>query len=185
MEAVVHTGRSRRESASERYENLLRGAFVECRRVLKPSGWLTVVFSNTSGAMWALLQRAFADAGFRIDPARIRLLDKGQRSVKGLASGFEGVVTCDLMLSMRPVPESEVPLLIRSPESLVDTAAAVVTGREFKLMESPSRVYVAMVRRYLENDWSLGGLDLAKASAAMRELGFQQDPKTGRFATPA
>jgi 16S rRNA G966 N2-methylase RsmD len=185
LEAVVHTTGQRGKAAADRYEDLLGNAFRECRRVLKPSGWMTVVFSNTSGAMWALLQRALAGSGFRIHRDRIRLLDKGQRSVKGLASGFEGVVTCDLMLSMQKTSDSSLPAPVSSPDSLLDTVAQVVTGPKFSVMESPSRVYVAMVRRYLENNWSLEDLDLAAAMEAMRELGFKQDPKTGRFAASA
>ena len=71
----------------------------ECRRVVKPGGHVTVLFGNSSGAMWQLLQRAVAAAGFEVVPDMIAVLDKGQRSVKGLASGFENVATLDLMLT--------------------------------------------------------------------------------------
>ena len=101
-EAVVDrgdTGGPRR--TAERYEAILTGAFKECRRVLKPGGHITVLFGNSSGAMWQLLQRAVGAAGLEVAPELIAVLDKGQRSVKGLASGFENVATLDLILTLR------------------------------------------------------------------------------------
>ena len=42
-------------------------AMAEIRRVLKPGGWLSLVFSNSSGAMWALVQRALHAANFVLE----------------------------------------------------------------------------------------------------------------------
>ncbi|OJF13653.1 hypothetical protein [Couchioplanes caeruleus] len=72
---------------------------------MKDDAKLSLVFSNSSGRLWALVQRAIRQAGFRIEDDGIRLLDKGQRSVEGLASGFENVVTMDLILTMRKCPD--------------------------------------------------------------------------------
>jgi hypothetical protein len=38
-----------------------------------------------------LVQRALRDAGFNAAPAHVAILDKGQRSVKGLNSGSDGI----------------------------------------------------------------------------------------------
>jgi len=87
-EAVVdRSGNGATRRTAERYQGLIGGALRECSRVLKDEGWLSLVFSNSTGAMWALVQRAVAAAGFQIDAEHIAVLDKGQRSVKGLASG--------------------------------------------------------------------------------------------------
>src|SRR5207245_884705 len=94
-EAVMHTTGRRKNGAAERYEALLRGAFVEAFRILKPGRYMTVVFGNSDGKIWGLVQRAIRDAGFRSVPVHVAILDKGQRSVKGLSSGSEGVVTVD------------------------------------------------------------------------------------------
>ena len=100
-EAVVHTTGKRKNGARERYEALLRGAFSEAFRVLKPGRYMSVVFGNSSGRIWGLVQRALRDAGFRASPVHVAILDKGQRSVKGLNSGSEGVVTVDLIVTVR------------------------------------------------------------------------------------
>src|SRR5262249_48881063 len=67
QEAVIDRSRGGGRS-SERYEQLLTAALAECRRVLKPSGRISMVFGNSSGKVWALVQRAVAAAGLAIEP---------------------------------------------------------------------------------------------------------------------
>ena len=95
-EAVVDRVDLGMERTADRYQRLLVGAFLECRRVLRPGGVITILFGNSSGQMWGLLQRAIGQAQLEVDPELVTVLDKGQRSVKGLASGFENVATLDL-----------------------------------------------------------------------------------------
>ncbi|MEI6450171.1 MAG: DNA methyltransferase [Actinomycetes bacterium] len=85
-EAVVdraHNGGVRRTAG--RYESILTEALQECARVLKPGKYLSLVFSNSSGRLWSLVERATRNAGFVIDPDALSVLNKGQRSIKGLA----------------------------------------------------------------------------------------------------
>ncbi|MGH8546068.1 MAG: DNA methyltransferase, partial [Gammaproteobacteria bacterium] len=100
-EAVMYTTGKKKKGAAERYERLLCDAFGEAFRVLKPGRFMSVVFGNSNGAIWGLVQRALRDAGFDSVPVHVAILDKGQRSVKGLNSGSEGVVTVDLILTVR------------------------------------------------------------------------------------
>jgi adenine-specific DNA methylase len=106
-EAVVHTTGKRKEGSADRYEALLRSAFAEAFRVLKPGRHMSVVFGNSSGRIWGLVQRAMREAGFRATPEQVAILDKGQRSVKGLNSGSEGVVTVDLILTVQKPTRAE------------------------------------------------------------------------------
>ena len=64
---------------------LLRAAFIEAFRILKPGGHMSVVFGNSSGCIWGLVQRAMRDAGCSA-ASHVAILEKGQRSVKGLNS---------------------------------------------------------------------------------------------------
>ena len=41
--------------------------------------------------MWGLVQRFLRDSGFNAAPVHVAILDKGQRSTKGLNSGSEGL----------------------------------------------------------------------------------------------
>src|SRR6185437_3164181 len=102
-----HTTGARKKGATTRYEQLLRDAFGEAYRILKPGRFMSVVFGNSSGRIWGLVQRAMRDAGFEETPAHVAILDKGQRSVKGLNSGTEGVVTVDLIVTIQKPTEGE------------------------------------------------------------------------------
>lgn len=58
------------------YQELMRAAFAEYYRVLKPGRWMTVVFSNSSNAIWRAIQESMGVSGFVI--ADVRTLDKKQ-----------------------------------------------------------------------------------------------------------
>lgn len=180
-EAVVdRSGNGKKRRTAERYEGLIAGALRECNRVLKDGGWLSLVFSNSSGAMWALVQRAVASAGFTIDADHIAVLDKGQRSVKGLASGFENVVTADLVLSMqkRGTPNSYT--ITQAPTDFLASAIdAALDGRE---RDTPTHVYLCVVREYLREGHDVGAIDMAHIADHLSELGYEIDAATGSLA---
>ena len=54
---------------------------------------MSIVFGNSDGRIWGLVRRAIRDVGFQAVPVHVAILDKGHRSVKGLDSGSERVVT--------------------------------------------------------------------------------------------
>ncbi|MGH8873530.1 MAG: DNA methyltransferase [Acidimicrobiia bacterium] len=168
----VDTGMGR---TVERYERLVTDALRECRRVLKPGGVATIVFGNSSGAMWALLQRSIANAGFEVDPDLISVLDKGQRSVKGLASGFENVATLDLILTLRPGPRSKVP---ETPAGLDALDRAVDDLLTSNGSLTPSHLYVELLRTGLRSSWDLSSLDLSHVTERLRSADRQVDRKT-------
>ena len=175
-EAVVDradTGGPRR--TAQRYEAILTEAFKECRRVLKPGGRMTVLFGNSSGAMWQLLQRSIAAAGLEVVPELIAVLDKGQRSVKGLASGFENVATLDLMLTLRPASCLS--------EALQPPPAGAVGGLVDSLLAgdsaiSPSGLYVALLRHGMANRWDLSRIDLRQVTERLRDAEFTIDRRS-------
>jgi len=175
-EAVVDRSGSR---DAQRYEQLITGALRECQRVLKEDGKLSLVFSNSSGKLWALVQRAVREAGFRIQDDGIHLLDKGQRSVKGLASGFENVVTMDLILTMTKCPDRDLPDLHDPSEAEVD--AVVREALAGARAPSPTHVYLTLLREGLHSGWSLARLDYALVAQAVRREGYTVDGSTGRF----
>jgi hypothetical protein len=183
LEAVVdRSGDKQTRRTAERYEQLLTNAFRECHRVLKAEGWLTVVFSNSSGAVWALLQRAVHAAGFALEPEGIALLDKGQRSVKGLASGFEDVVTVDLILSMQKRDAGARRVGFSDVQRLDDILDEVLRGTA---LESPSHVYVSVVRECLRRHIDLTPVSFSAVSQALHARGYRVNPSSGWLVPPA
>jgi len=70
-------------------------------RILKPGKYMCVVFGSSNGRISGLVPRGIRDAGFKAAPSHVAILDKGERSVKGLNWGTEGVVTVDLILTAK------------------------------------------------------------------------------------
>lgn len=175
QEAVIDRGRLKNRDAS-RYERLLTDALRESRRILRRCGRVSMVFGNSSGAVWALVQRAITKAGLRIEPEHLVVLDKGQRSVKGLASGFEHVATLDLVITMTPTddPPCE-PRHVGSEEILcvVDLLMASAQGR------SPSHLYLELLRHGLREGWALSDLDLRLVTRRLVDAGWTLDAATG------
>ncbi len=180
-EAVVDRG-ARRKRDADRYERLLTEALAEAHRVLVPRGWLSLNFSNTSGALWALVQRAIINADFVLDPDRISVLDKGQRSVKGLASGFENVVTADLVLSMRKKRPGEVVTLQRAPRGATEIAVDEALAAD---APTPTHVYLQVVRSFLRHHWDASELDISEVGVALRSRGLDVDAASGRLVEAA
>lgn len=176
QEAVIDRSRDSKRSAG-RYEDLLTDALRECRRILKPGGKISMVFGNSSGKIWALVQRAVANAGLRIDPGAIAILNKGQRSVKGLASGFEHVATLDLILTMTATSEPAPVLHAPSRSEIQDVTRRLAEADH----PSPSHLYLELLRHALFEDWSVADLDLRDATAALIEAGWTIDAKSGRL----
>jgi len=180
-EAVVYTTGKQKNGAAERYELLLRQAFGEAYRVLKPGRFMSVVFGNSSGRIWGLVQRALRDAGFKATPAHVAVLDKGQRSVKGLSSGSEGVVTVDLIVTVqkprsRRLAKDVSPLSDGDATSLIHEAIADLSGKDSK---NPSHVYARILTKAIQKHLTLDDLHLSDVLVALRQAGYQVDPKSG------
>ncbi len=157
-EAVIDRVDTGEVRTAERYEQIMTDALRECLRVVKPGGFITLLFGNSSGKVWQLLQRSIAAAGLEVVPELIAMLDKGQRSVKGLASGFENTATLDLMLTMRPA-EGVVSELIDPPGTAVEEIVRQHLAEHSD--PSPSLLYLELLRHGFRNGWSLSQLDLS------------------------
>jgi 16S rRNA G966 N2-methylase RsmD len=76
------------------YERLMRVCLKKYYDVLKPGRWMTMVFHNSSSAVWAAIQEALSGAGFVV--ADVRTLDKQQGSYRQITST---AVKQDLVIS--------------------------------------------------------------------------------------
>lgn len=77
------------------YRNLMQASFAEAFRILKPSRWVTVEFSNTKASIWNSIQSSLTEAGFVI--ANVSALDKQQGSFKAVTTPT--AVKQDLVIS--------------------------------------------------------------------------------------
>lgn len=183
-EAVVHTTGRRKAGAADRYEQLLRAAFAESYRILKPGRHMSVVFGNSSGTIWGLVQRALRESGFDPSPVHVAVLDKGQRSVKGLNSGSESVVTVDLILTVRKPRAGEIldKAALGSeldPTPMIQTAIA---GLDSTKALNPSHVYARILRDAIRQHLPLDRLHLSDVLVGLRAAGYSIDGKSGLLA---
>lgn len=83
------------------YANLMSASMKEIARVLKPSGWATIVFHNTDGDVWSALSAAARNAGFEFHEAVS--LNRKQQSHKGYKGrgGTENVAHFDVVMNLR------------------------------------------------------------------------------------
>jgi len=72
----------------------MKECLTEYYRVLKPGRWMTMVFHNSSNAVWAAIQESLSSAGFVV--ADVRTLDKQQGSYRQVTSS---AVKQDLVIS--------------------------------------------------------------------------------------
>ena len=180
-EAVVHTTGKRKKGAEERYETLLRTSFKEGWRILKPGKYMSVVFGNSSGRIWGLVQRALRDAEFKATPVHVAILDKGQRSVKGLNSGSEGVVTVDLIVTVQKPMKGEsvddaVELANGDTEALL---AEAIDELSLDDARNPSHVYACILRKAIQKHLVLDDLHLSDVLISLRNAGYLVDRESG------
>jgi len=95
-EAIVSPAQKK---AVHEYQELMRLCFSEYYRVLKPGRWMTVVFSNSSNAIWRAIQEAIGTSGFVIGD--VRTLDKVQGSFNQVSGA---TVDQDLIISAYKPP---------------------------------------------------------------------------------
>jgi 16S rRNA G966 N2-methylase RsmD len=174
-EAVVDRGTKKQRSAS-RYEQMLTKALSECRRILKPGGRISMVFGNSTGSMWSLVQRSIQNAGLAIEPDQLVVLNKGQRSVKGLASGFEHVATLDLIMTMVPDGNDRRPFVTPPQDLLIEATRAAAVGSG--ALSSPSHIYLELLRRGMREHWDLSELDLRVVTQTLLADGWEVDEST-------
>ena len=65
-DSAVSSDKSARDLATDDYHSKMREIFVECRRVIKDDGIMTVMFTHKSAGAWDALITALIESGFRI-----------------------------------------------------------------------------------------------------------------------
>ena len=148
------------------YGAMLSRAFFEARRVLKPNGWMTMVFHNTDAQVWGALQAAAESAGFEMVGAGS--LDRKQMSHKGYKgrSGKERVAHFDVVMSLR---KSEVP---KNKERVPAPKEYIVSQVNRLTKEAPNRsqeqwIHSELIQCLVDDGFDLGSVSFADVSAVL------------------
>jgi hypothetical protein len=99
-EAVINRSKKNGKGLDDYYQ-LMKAAFAEMHRVLKPGRWASVVFHNSDGDVWCAVQRAAEEAGFVLVFAGG--MDKAKRSMRGYIGerNDEDIADGDVVLNLR------------------------------------------------------------------------------------
>lgn len=92
VEAIQNTAQNKN---LDDYKRLIFRCFKEYNRVLKPGGWMSVVFSNTKAEVWNSINTSIQNSGFVI--ANVSSLDKKKGSFKAVTTPT--AVNQDLVIS--------------------------------------------------------------------------------------
>ncbi|MCD4811508.1 DNA methylase [bacterium] len=77
------------------YKCLMKEAFCEFYRILKPNRWITIEFHNSKSEVWNIIQDTLLKAGFII--TQVAILDKKQGTKNQMTT--KGAVSKDLVIS--------------------------------------------------------------------------------------
>ncbi len=103
---------------TEQYRLLLSQSFSEIRRVMKDEAWMTVIFHNSSAAVWGALQQAISAAGFTIRASQT--FDKEHGTFKQFVS--DNAVGYDLVLHCRKTGTDPVHTTSQTPAEIQQNA---------------------------------------------------------------
>ena len=171
------------------YGKLMKLCFAEFYRILKPGKWMTVEFSNTSAAVWQMIQNALLNSGFII--ANVTALNKGQGGMRAITTTT--AVNQDLAIScFKPteellnkfenrVPESNVwdfvdELLSRLPVHLEHNRKTTAV-----VERSPKILYDRLISFYVQHGYPVP-LNAQEFQSGLRERYTERD---GMFFTPS
>lgn len=173
-EAVVHQSQRAEHGGKtlQDYEKLMAEAFTEMSRVLRPNGWASVMFHNSSDEVWSALERAIETAGFEVGAAVA--FDKSQASFKGIKGQIAGerVPNFDLVLHLQRRTTSRSTLV---PESGVVDAVLKNRLTEHVRQAAPNRkttpyLHSLVMRVLLEDGLPLAGYTYRAVEALCEEL---------------
>lgn len=165
------------------YQEIMSECFSEFNRILKPSRWMTVEFSNTSAAVWNAIQYAITNAGFII--SNVSALDKvhgGIKSMRYTTSVKEDlVITCykpsdELIQKFKISTDKSInamefieELLYHLPVHLKknNSTTAVVE-------RSPKILYDRLISYYVQHGYAIP-MDAQEFQKALRERFIERD----------
>ena len=164
-----HLGNRKGGKSLVDYQSLMTKAFEEVGRVLKPASHAVLVFSNSSDKVWESILAAIEDAGMQIDVTSI--LDKGQRSIKGVQADLNNqrVTRVDLILTLS---RSEINMPKRSSLTLTDLDRRIrrVFLSEDSIALATDYIYSRVLEGLILDDVSVAGVGLSAIEGVCLEI---------------
>ena len=143
---AVSSDKSARDLATDDYHAKMREIFVECRRVIKDDGIMTVMFTHKSAGAWDALITALIESGFRIT----RTWPVKTESDSSLHIRGQAAVRTTILLVCRPMERNPAPFAWHRVQRLIEDAVR----RDIRRLQSyglkPIDLYLAAFGPALE-----------------------------------
>lgn len=174
------SNKSQRKGIAE-YQDIMTACFREYYRVLKPGGWMTVEFSNTSASFWNSLQFSIKSAGFMI--SAITDLNKERGGLHAMLGPT--AVKQDLAISCYK-PTKEFSVSLESGRSIllwdfVETHLnhiAIYIKKQGKIVSiserEPRIIYDRIISFYIQNGYSIP-MNAQEFQKGLRERFIERD----------
>lgn len=146
------------------YGALLTQAIAEAYRVLKPNGWMTMVFHNTDPNVWGALQAAAQSTGFRL--AGAGSLNRKERSHKGYKgrSDEEKVAHFDVVMSLQKTKRNGGSTRKSAPPEYLSKQVARLSQRAPKAGRT-QWIHSELIQALVADGYDLGSVSFAEVSA--------------------
>ena len=145
-DSAVSSDKSARDLATDDYHAKMREIFVECRRVIKDDGIMTVMFTHKSAGAWDALITALIESGFRIT----RTWPVKTESDSSLHIRGQAAVRTTILLVCRPMERNPAPFAWHRVQRLIEDAVR----RDIRRLQSyglkPIDLYLAAFGPALE-----------------------------------
>lgn len=178
QEMVVSRKRGPEEGGKtlDDYGSMMRDAFLEIRRVLKPGRYASITFNNSDDRVWQAFQDALHDAGLEVQS--VVTLDKQQRSIKGVKAdlGLEQVPLYDIILNVsrssaksltvtrvEAEPKDTNSLVVSILKEHLETVAEASSddGKKARKLRRTEYLHSLAVRKLLERNQPVESVSLA------------------------
>ena len=165
------------------YQTLMTQSFKEFYRVLKPSKWLTIEFSNTSASVWNSIQNSLQSIGFVV--SNVSSIDKQQGSFNAVTTTT--AVKQDLVITCyKPSDELTDKLALSSSnkdsvwdflsEHLAHLPVHIERGNATTTVieRSPKILYDRLISYYVQHGYQIP-MDAQEFQTGLRERFIERD----------
>ena len=136
---AASSGKSAGKLATEDYHAKMREVFAECRRVVKPDGVMTVMFTHKSTKAWDAMITALIESGFQIT----RTWPVKTEAESSLHIRDKAAVRSTILLVCRPMERNPAPRAWHEVERLIESAVREDIERLRTHRLKPIDMYIA------------------------------------------
>lgn len=151
------------------YEELMTKSLRELHRVLKPTGWVTLVFHNTDPTVWKAIQDAAENAGFEMKEADA--LARQQQSHKGYKgrAGLENVAHFDVVMNLQKRQEASCTAMFKVDDATLKKVVKEILREPEAFSKGFQWVHSSVLRHLVTSGFDLSTISFDRVKKVWEE----------------